>query len=102
MMTNGTTFFEKSEALRKAREQGAAGVTYHTQINEYQRALIHRMLNVALGDTAFVSELLRQPGDQVPMGKSAMDEALYLAEAFGGKLVQIENENPGILHGLCL
>jgi hypothetical protein len=99
-MTNGANYFERSEALRKAREQGAAKLTYQVEINEYQRDLVQRMLVVALQNPEFVNQLKQQAGDEVPMG-SAYDEAVYLAGALGENLTKVEDDAPGMLHGLC-
>jgi hypothetical protein len=101
MSNNPSDFFAKSETLRRARTAGMVDLSYNIQINEHQRALIHKLMASALENPKLVLELLNDSGNKMPASKNTLDEAAYLVEQFGANLVNNESAMPGVTHSLC-
>lgn len=81
--------------------------TYTIMLNDYQRALIMRVLNHALIDSKYANELANEEPPDSNLtglsagGDSALEEVEVLIELFGTLPTQ-ESETPGIVHGFCL
>lgn len=73
-------------------------MAYTVQINEYQRKMMIKLMQTAMGNPHFAQYLLREKGDT---HDTMYEEASSLATLMT-EMPDVEAADPGVTHGLCL
>lgn len=75
-------------------------MAYTIQINDYQRQLIAKVLD--LGIRAMPAILVLQPPDNESLFKDALEEVKFIQRYLEVDIVAHEADCPNVCHGLCL